>query len=197
MEVEALPAVPVDGSPITIRQAPGMGHRQLFTRDIVAYFHRRVPQDAFAVVSVTLEDLYPDPNWNFVFGQASPHHHIGIYSFARLDPRFYTEDLPDNWHRLLVRRMCKILAHETGHLFGIKHCTAYRCLMNGSNHLDEFDARPLHLCPVDLRKLQYSVGFDPLERYRRLLRFTRNKGFNDESEWLTDRIRYIQGDVPV
>lgn len=32
-------------------------------------------------------------------------------------------------------------------------CIWYRCLMNGSNHLGEADARPLHLCPVDLRKL--------------------------------------------
>jgi archaemetzincin len=155
-----------------------------------------VPEDTFAIVSVTLEDLYPDPNWNFVFGRASPRHRVGVYSFALLDPRFYTEQPPPGWRGLLLERMCKILAHETGHLFGIKHCTAYRCLMNGSNHLNEFDARPLHLCPVDLRKLQYSVGFDPLERYRRLLRFTREEALNDEAEWLAERVRYVEGGGP-
>jgi archaemetzincin len=47
----------------------------------------------------------------------------------------------------------------------------YRCLMNGSNHLEEADARPLHLCAVDLRKLQWSIGFNIAERYRRLREF--------------------------
>ena len=43
--------------------------------------------------------------------------------------------------------------------------------MNGSNHLEEADARPLHLCPVHLRKLQWSIGFDATARYRHLVEF--------------------------
>jgi hypothetical protein len=41
-------------------------------------------------------------------------------------------------------------------MFGIEHCVWFRCLLNGSNHFAESDARPSHLCPVDLRKLQLS-----------------------------------------
>jgi archaemetzincin len=63
--------------------------------------------------------------------------------------------------------------------------------MNGSNHLAESDARPLHLCPVDLHKLQWSVGFDVVERYRRLLDFHRRAGFEDEAQWLERRLRFI------
>jgi hypothetical protein len=51
-------------------------------------------------------------------------------------------------------------------------------------HLAERNARPLHLCPVGLRKLQHSVGFDPEARYRRLLDFSRKVGFDEESAWL-------------
>jgi len=40
------------------------------------------------------------------------------------------------------------------------HGVFFNCLMNGSNHLAESDRRPLHLCPVDLRKLQWTLGFD-------------------------------------
>src|SRR2546428_10758471 len=29
--------------------------------------------------------------------------------------------------------------------FGIQHCIFFNCLMNGSNHLDESDRRPLHV----------------------------------------------------
>jgi archaemetzincin len=72
-------------------------------------------------------------------------------------------------------------------MFGIQHCIYFHCLENGSNHLAEADARPLHLCPVDLRKLHWSIGFDPIARYRKLLDFARDNGFDDEAEWLSRR----------
>lgn len=57
-------------------------------------------------------------------------------------------------HSQLLRRAMKVSAHELIHTFGVHHCIYYECLMNGSNHLDETDARPVELCPVDLRKMQ-------------------------------------------
>jgi archaemetzincin len=66
--------------------------------------------------------------------------------------------------------------------------------MNGSNHLAESDRRPLHLCPVCLRKLQWSIGFDVLERYRALERLTRADGFTDEADWFNRRIEFLRGE---
>lgn len=57
-------------------------------------------------------------------------------------------------HSQLLRRAMKVSAHELIHTFGVHHCIYYECLMNGSNHLDEADARPMELCPADLRKMQ-------------------------------------------
>ena len=37
--------------------------------------------------------------------------------------------------KLLGAQVC----HEIGHTFGMKHCTFFRCLMQGSNGLDETD----------------------------------------------------------
>ncbi len=65
--------------------------------------------------------------------------------------------------------------------------------MNRSNHLAESDARPLHLCPVDLHKLQWSIGFDVVKGYRRLWDFDRQAGLEDEAEWLDGRIGFITG----
>ncbi len=87
-----------------------------------------------------------------------------------------------------------MLAHETSHMFGLAHCTFFNCLMNGSNHLAESDRRPLHLCPVCLRKLQWSVGFDVRERYRALERVARAEGFADEADWLSKEIRILHGE---
>jgi archaemetzincin len=64
--------------------------------------------------------------------------------------------------------------------------------MNGSNHLQESDSRPLSLCPVCLRKLQSNIGFDVVVRYHRLQQFYRNVGFNFEQDWITKRLKKIE-----
>ncbi|KPJ81179.1 MAG: hypothetical protein AMS17_19795, partial [Spirochaetes bacterium DG_61] len=135
--------------------------------------------------------LYPDPTWNFVFGQASLRERVGVFSFARYDPAFYGEARTDEYYRLLLHRSCKVLAHETGHMFGLYHCIYYHCLMNGSNHLKESDARPMHLCPVCLRKLHYSIGFDIAGRYHELARFYKTTGFEKEAGWINNRLKKI------
>lgn len=191
MDVRVLAPLGLVQAQIISRRNAWSGQTQLLTSDILNLLRRRLPEDAFALVGITMIDLYPDPSWNFVFGQASLRDRVGVYSFARYDPRFYGEAPPADWRKLMLRRSSKVLAHETGHLFGIQHCIWYRCLMNGSNHLGEADARPLHLCPVDLRKLEWSIGFDVVERYRRLRDFHHQAGFEDEAQWLETRIHRI------
>ena len=65
--------------------------------------------------------------------------------------------------------------------------------MNGSNHLHESDSRPLSLCPVCLHKLQYSIGFAVTTRYRHLFEFYRKIGFTREADWLSKRLKKIEG----
>jgi archaemetzincin len=191
LEVVVLPPADWAQNRITSRQNPWTGQEQLLTGDILKALQTRLPNDAFALLGITMTDLYPEPSWNFVFGQASPRDRVGVYSFARYDPKFYGQRPTVDTRKLMLLRSCKVLAHETCHMFGIEHCVWFRCLMNGSNHLAESDARPLHLCPVDLRKLQWSIGVDVVERYRRLLDFHRDAGFEDEARWLEKRLRFI------
>lgn len=169
-------------SEFTTRENPDNGEEQLLTRDVVKYLGRQLPEDAFCLVGVSARDLYPKPSWNFVFGQAWPSERTGIYSFAR-----YTGD----GVKMALKRSMKVMAHEIGHLFGINHCLFYRCGMNGSNHLDESDRRPIHLCPVDLRKLHWSVKFDPVHRYRQLAAFYRQFGFEAEADWVRRRLSLV------
>jgi len=180
--VKLLAPVALDAK-ITSRANPYSGQRQLLTTDILDLLRRKLPPDAFCVVGITMEDLYPAPSWNFVFGQASLTDRVGVYSFAR-----YGAESKE----LTLRRSCKVLTHETGHMFGLAHCIWYQCVMNGSNHLAEADARPMHLCPVDLRKLQWSAGFDVIERYRRLRDVCREAYFDDEARWLDGELARIE-----
>ena len=192
LPVELRPAVDLAGLPITSRTHPNTRQRQLLTSDILAWLQTRLPKDAYCILAVTMADLYPADDWNFVFGQASLRERVGVYSFVRYDPGFYGETQRDDARKLILLRSCKVLAHETGHMFGLQHCVYFRCLMNGSNHPGESDDRPPHLCPVCLRKLHHAVGFDISSRYERLLAFSQQAGFDDEAAWLTRRLAYLK-----
>jgi archaemetzincin len=187
MKVAALPPLAASSRRITTRINPYTHREQLLTPDILRLLADNLPENAFCVVAITMRDLYPGPAWNFVFGEASLRDRVGVYSFARYDPHFYGIASSDR-DSLILRRSCKVLAHETCHMFGILHCIYFKCLMNGSNHLEESDRRPLHLCPVDLRKLHYSIGFDINQRYRNLLEFDKAVHFDDEAQWLSKRL---------
>jgi len=191
MDTNILPVLPIMGSKLTSRRNPYTRNRQLLTHDVLILLKKRRPIDAFCVLAITMEDLYPASSWNFVFGQASPQNRVGVFSFARYDPVFYGEKRRKNFQGILLRRSCKVLAHETGHMFSLAHCIYFQCLMNGSNHLQESDTRPFSLCPVCLRKLQFSIGFDVVDRYQKLLDFYKRVGFESEAGWVSKRLKRI------
>ena len=149
-----------------------------------------VPNDAHCVLSILLDDLYPKPDWNFVFGLANIQQRVGVFSFARFDPAFWGENRPDNYENYLLYRSCNTLTHEICHTFGMLHCIYYNCLMNGSNSLKEQIKRPLIECPVCLRKLHEVIGFDCKERYNKIKEVSKLFGgyFIDIYNWCEDRI---------
>jgi len=191
LEVNILPTIAIGKSTLSHRRNPYTGNRQILTGDILILLKRNRPPDAFCTLAITMEDLYPHPSWNFVFGQASLRDGVGVFSFARYDPKFYGEDRTKDCQKLLLQRSCKVLVHETGHMFSLAHCIYFKCVMNGSNHLQESDDRPQLLCPVCLRKLQHSTGFDVAKRYRNLIHFYQDAGFDREADWVSNRLKWI------
>jgi archaemetzincin len=152
----------------------------------------RLPADAVCYLGVTMSDLYPDPAWNFVFGEASFKQRVGVYSLIRYTNRFWGLPETDESRSMFLRRSFKVLAHETGHMFSISHCTAHECLMNGTNSLDETDRGTIFLCPVCLHKLQWNQKFDVLRRYRQLRDIYARAGYDDLGEWLRRRIASLE-----
>lgn len=189
--VQLLPEPPQGKHQFTSRSNPYTRHPQILTTDVLRMLKRNIPSDAFCILAITMQDLYPAPSWNFVFGQASIEHRTGVFSFFRYEPAVYGLPRDEHYQQLLLKRSCKVLAHEAGHIFSIHHCIFYSCIMNGSNHLEESDARPMHLCPVCLRKLYYSIGFDVVDRYRRLQQFYQKVGLDEEVQWLQERLGKI------
>ena len=155
-------------------------------------FPRRLPEDAVCYLAITMADLYPDENWNFVFGQASLSHRIGVYSMARYFPRFWGEKDQQRDNTLTLKRCCKVLVHEVGHIFGLSHCIYCQCTMNGSNSLEESDRRPLRLCPLCLKKLQWNRELDTAMRYGKLETFYEKHGLKEEAGWIRKRKQHVE-----
>lgn len=192
MKVKLLRPVMLSDISVKTRINPYTAKRQILTSDILNFLKDEKPADSFCLLAITMEDLYPEPSWNFVFGQASLTDRVGVFSFARYDPAFYGEVRGSDYQKLLLKRSCKVLAHETCHMLLLYHCIYFHCLMNGSNHLQESDARPLHLCPVCLRKVHYCIQFDIIERYKNLLKFYEENDFREEAEWILGRLRNLE-----
>ena len=151
------------------------------------------PNDAHCMISILLDDLYPESSWNYVFGLATYDERVGVFSFARFSSSFENKNETINFDNYLLYCSCSTLTHEICHTFGIDHCIYYTCLMNGCNNMEETKKQTLYECPVCLRKLQYSIGFDILERYKKMLSVTKMFGghFDNASKWYENRIKSI------
>ena len=192
VEVKTLPAVNIKDVQAKTRINDNTNKRQLLAPDVLTWLTKRLPGDAFGLMAITMEDLYPEPSWNFVFGMASLRDRVGVQSFARQDPAFFGEPRGADWQQVALRRATWTLVHEIGHMFGLPHCTYWECVQAGSNNQQEADRRPLHLCPVDTRKLHSSVGFDPAVREAALAKVLRELGIEDEAAWSERRATWIR-----
>lgn len=200
LTVTLLPTVTVAETGCSFRINTNSYNLQILTGDLLRFLEKKKPKDAFCIVGITMIDLYPKDSWNFVFGQASLSSGMGVFSFARYDDHFYSKvyagrlkkrlslkkgdySVFDAYYTppissTLLLRSCKTMTHEIGHMFGLRHCQWLSCVMQGSNHLEESDRRPLDMCPICLRKLQAAIGFKIADRYKALLQWIED----DQSE---------------
>jgi len=148
---------------------------------------KMLPSDAAALICFTSNDLFPGDTWNYVFGQASLEKRVGVWSIWRLER---DEGKPAG-NDLFLDRVLKIAMHETGHMFSMRHCTKYECLMSGTNHLEETDRRPLDTCPECSMKIAWAMNYAPAERYKRLAAFWRERSRTSEQNRMLEKARAI------
>ena len=160
-------------------------HRQLRTGWIMDKLLKPVlPADAAALIAFTNEDLYPDTSMYFVFGQASLEDRVGVWSLYRLDDDADFDRFRD--------RTMKIAVHEVGHMFSMRHCTKYECVMSGTNHLAETDRRPIDACPECMAKIAWMTNESPAERYERLVEFARRNALKEAATDFEKKLKAVQ-----
>jgi len=170
------------------RKHPSWGMDQILSTYVLDKVLRpRLPDDAAAYIAFTPVDLWPGKGWNFVFGQASLRHRVGVWSIYRNgDPEKGAKEF-----RLCLLRTIKTAVHETGHMFSMKHCIAYECCMCGSNNRGESDRRPVALCPECLAKVCWATRTEPLGRYEKLSAFCKKTGLAEQYRFYQESIRAL------
>lgn len=146
----------------------------------------KLPEDAAALIAFTNENLYPDKNFNFVFGQASFEKRAGVWSL------YYLDDDADD--KTFLERTLKIAVHETGHMFSMAHCTKYKCVMSGTNGLDETDTRPIDACPECMAKIVWMRKSDPKKRFENLAEFCKNADLNEDAKLFIRKAQAISAE---
>jgi len=162
-------------------------NRQIRTSYFFDLLPKLLPTDAAALICFTNYDLYPEDTWNYVFGQASLENRIGVWSLWRLEKE---NGKPAN-KDLFLDRTLKVAMHETGHMFSMRHCTKFECLMSGTNHLGETDRRPLDTCPECTAKIVWGMNYDVGKRYKRLAGFWKKQGRTKEHDSMLQKARAI------
>ena len=171
MPVKKLPGIGLDVVPAAARRVhPQWGDKQILTSWVLEYLRTKVrPADAVAVIALTTSDLWPGEGWNFVFGEASLTEHVGVWSLYRYG------DLAKEDYTTVLRRTLKVATHETGHMLGMAHCTAYYCGMNGSNNREEMDAAPMAFCAECAAKVWWACREDPKTQCEKLAAWAEGK----------------------
>ncbi|XP_033111909.1 archaemetzincin-2-like [Anneissia japonica] len=164
------------------------GKEQILVSDLYSRLHSsfNIPMSTY-ILALTWTDLYPKKELNFVLGEASYSCRCAVFGFGRYEPMSYvstpegddatkgiTKENQLGMDSQLLWKLIRVASHETCHLLGLNHCLFFECSMNESKSVKEALSQPLFLCPVCLRKLHKSLGFDIRQRYSELKNFLQN-----------------------
>ncbi|WP_330745259.1 archaemetzincin [Chryseobacterium sp. CP-77] len=160
-ETKVLPVLPNTIFPEKVKRISKEGQEQVLAGYVLdSILIKRKPKDAIVLMGITEKDLFPLPEWNYVFGLASYEDGVGVTSIYR----FADGQLTDSNFNKSLLRLIKISSHEIGHMFGISHCLNANCVMNGTNSLSETDYHLARACSLCQRKLNSSIHYDNKKR---------------------------------
>lgn len=149
---------------------------------------KNIPEDGIVIMALTAKDLYPDSQWNYLFGLASYQKRTGVSSIYR-----YSEGtLNEHNYQQCLKRIIKTSTHEISHMFSLAHCIHAVCLMNGANNLREADSHPNSLCSECLTKLSWNLNFKNVNRLNRLITFMNVHHLKDDAIILSEQKAIIQ-----
>lgn len=188
LETKVLPALSNSIFPKSVRRS-SKGTEQILAGYVLdSVLIRRKPKDAVVLMGITERDLFPRPEWNYVFGLASYQDGVGVTSMYRFSDGYLTES---NFNKSL-ERLIKISSHEIGHMFGISHCLNANCVMNGTNSLSETDLHFARACSLCQQKLNSSLKYNNHKRLAELSKFFEQQHLNSEHAYVEKDLKLLK-----
>ena len=164
------------------------GYRQLNAEAVMEQVLRPdVGGGIGAILAVCEMDLYPGERWNFATAHGWSSFSDGTSVLSTL--QILDDSQADRGRNLL--RLTKLGIHELCHTFNLRHCSTYRCLMNGSGGLRESDTKPFSLCPDCLAKLSLATGRTPAMHLEDMLGLCQAKGFAEDAKYYLKALRIV------
>lgn len=177
LSTKVLPVLPNTIFPKMARRIFKDGQEQILAGYVLEnVLIKRKPKDGVVLMGITEKDLFPRPEWNYVFGQASYKDGVGVTSMYR----FSNGNLSESNFNESLERLIKISSHEIGHMFGISHCLNANCVMNGTNSLSETDFHFARACSLCQQKLNSTLRYDQKKRLTALKHFFEKQHLNAE-----------------
>ena len=123
--------------------------------DLLVFLDRATPAAYSRVIGITGKDISVTagqvPDWG-VFGVARYSGRPGVVSTFRLGAG--AAPVP-----ILEARLEKVVVHELGHTFGLRHCTSPGCVMrDAEGSIRPVDASTGRLCPSCASRLEEILG---------------------------------------
>ncbi|MEZ0181800.1 archaemetzincin family Zn-dependent metalloprotease [Flavobacterium oncorhynchi] len=185
LETKVLETVSNDIIPNHARRIGDVGQEQFLAGYILTdVLKEESPDKRIALMAITEKDLYPKPEWNYVFGLASYRDKIAVSSIYRMQK--------EADFNLCLDRLLKICSHEIGHMFGLHHCIEVNCVMNGTNSMIETDRHSIRLCSLCQRKLYSGFQYDNVKRLNELEKYFRENNLVEGLQLIRKDLKSIQ-----
>ena len=185
LETKVLKDVSNDIIPNNARRTGDVGQEQFLAGYILTdVLKKEKPEKGVALMAITEKDLYPKPEWNYVFGLASYRDKIAVSSMYRMQK--------EADFNLSLDRLLKICSHEIGHMFGLHHCIEGNCVMNGTNSMVETDRHFIRLCSLCQRKLNSGFKYDNVKRLKELEKYFKDNKLTSGFELMEKDLKNIQ-----
>ncbi|MCD0471714.1 archaemetzincin [Flavobacterium sp. JAS] len=179
LKTKTLEPISNDIVPSSARRIGNEGNEQFLAGYLLdSILKKEKPLNVIALMGLSEIDLFPKPEWNYVFGLASYREKVGVSSIYR----FQDEELTSENFNLCLSRLLKTSSHEIGHMFGLHHCITANCVMNGTISLAETDKSTIRLCSVCQRKLNSCIKYDNKKRLLDLEKYFKKNTLNDGFE---------------
>ena len=185
LETKVLENISNDIIPNKARRIGDVGQEQFLAGYILTdVLKEEKTHKGIALMAITEKDLYPKPEWNYVFGLASYRDKIAVSSIYRMQ-----QEADFN---LCLNRLLKICSHEIGHMFGLHHCINANCVMNGTNSMPETDRHFIRLCSLCQRKLNSGFKYDNKKRLVELEKYFQENNLTEGIELMKKDLKRIQ-----